>query len=244
MAVAVPPYQTYPTIPTGVITRQPGSKLKTSREGVSVLTETYIGNFADLIGSPLTIAGSNHPEFPTLLIWSNDITEGKAGIGTLEVESRGIIGGLPDPIYALERATHNEPISTHPLWATQIAGTPANPMNGAIFVDPISGAVSSSTNAVFKGWTTGSIFEGIEDYLLAGSTWTETYVDYNPPDLDGVGQISSPEGPAPDAPNGCVWIFTGGSCSEQGSIYRVQKTWLLTGGYNTQATSILYGGGS
>ena len=239
------PYISYPVIPAGTITRQPGAKLKTTRDGVSILTESYIGNFADLLDSSLIIAGSTHPEFPSLLVYSNEITQGKGGIGTLAVESRGNVGGLPDPTYTLDRATHNEPLSTHPLWTTQIAGTPSAPLNGAIFVDPTTGATSTDdSTAIFKGWTAGSIFEGIEDYLLAGSTWTSTYASYDQPDLSGVGQIGDPDGPAPTAPDNCFWIYTGGSSTYQGSVYRVQETWLLTGGINTDATTIIYGSSS
>jgi hypothetical protein len=236
------PYTTYPTIPSGSILRQPGAKLKVSREGVAVLTETYRGNFVDLISdSSFTVVGTAHADFPLLTVWTNTITEDKAGIGTLEVEYRGpLAGDYPEPIYSLDRATHNEPLSTHPLWVSNIAGTPASPLNGAIFVDPTTGAVSTSSSAVFKGWTTGSIFEGVEDYLLAGSTWSSSYIDNSPPDLTGVGKIGTPDGPAPSAPDGYFWLFTGGSSSQQGNVYHCQKTWLLTGGLNSDATTIIY----
>ena len=236
------PYTVYPAIPTGTITRQPNSQFTSNRDGSCTLIETYKGNFADLLTSSLTVTGSGNVEFTTLIVWSSKITQNQAGIGTLVVESRGALGSLPDPEYTLDRATHNEPLATHPLWTTQIAGTPASPLNGAIFVDPITGALSTATTAVFKGWTTGSIFEGVEDYLLAGSTYTISYADTSPPDLTGVGQIVD-GGPdeAPDAPDGSYWIFTGASSTQHGNIYRIQETYLLTGGTNTAATTILYG---
>lgn len=244
MAESVTPYIVYPPIPTGVITRQPGSKCKTTADGVSTLTETYIGNFADILTSSLSVAGSAHPEFPTLVVWSNEITQEKAGIGTLVVESRGNRGGFPAPIYSIDRATHNEPLSTHPLWATQIAGTPAAPLNGAIFVDPITGAKSSATTAVFKGWTAGSSFEGIEDYLCVGCTFSASYTSNSMPDISGVGQlIDSPPGYSGTTPDGCFWLDTGASVSQQGNVYRTQYTYLLTGGVNTAATTIIYNSG-
>jgi hypothetical protein len=240
MAEPVTPYKTYPTIPTGVVTRQPGSKFTSSRDGSCTLVETYVGNFADILNGNLAVSGSNNVEFPTLVVWSSSVVQGKAGVATLTVESRGVIGGLPDPTYTIDRATHNEPLSTHPLWVSQIAGTPAAPLNGAIFVDPVTGAVSSSSNAVFKGWTAGSIFEGIEDYLLAGTTFTISYADYSPPDLSGVGQLATPQN-APDTSSGFFWLYTGASSVQHGNIYRIQETYLLTGGVNQDATTIIYG---
>ena len=193
-----------------------------------------------MLGSSLVVTGGGNVEFPTLVVWSSKVVQEKSGIGTLTVESRGTINGLGDPTYTLDRATHNEPIATHPLWASQIAGTPANPLNGAIFVDPTTGLVSTSSNAIFKGWQSGSIFEGIEDYLLAGSTFSINYADYSPPDLSGVGLIAVPEN-APDAPQGFFWIYTGASQVQHGNVYRITETYLLTGGVNQQATTILYG---
>jgi len=232
------PFTTYPVIPTGVITRQPGAQLTTTRDGATTLTETYIGNFSDILTSQLVVTGSNHVEFPTLQVWSNKVTQGKGGLGTLTVESRGTLG-LPDPTYTLDRATHNEPLATHPLWTTQIAGTPASPLNGAQFT---YNGVTPSTNsgAQFSGWATGSIFAGTEDYLLAGSTFSISYADYSPPDLTGVGQLASPDG-APDEPAGFFWLYIGASSSQHGNIYRITETYLLTGGVNSAATTILYG---
>lgn len=242
MSVSGASYKSYPAIPTGLITRQPNSKFKTSRDGISVLTETYVGNFADLIGSSLRVAGSGHAEFPSMLAYSSEVTQGRAGIGYLQLEYRGNVGGLPEPTYTLDRATHSEPISTHPDWDDTIAGSPSDPQNGAIFVDPETGKVSTDDDTgIFKGWTAGSIFEGVEDYLVAGATWTSSYASYDQPNFSEVGKISTPDGPAPAAPDDSFWIYTGGSSTYQGSVYRVQETWLLTGGMDTDATSIIYG---
>ncbi len=236
------PYLTYPSIPKGVITRQPdASQFTSNRDGTCTRTDTYKGNYDDLITSPLSVQGSNHPTLPTLVVWSSKVIEGKGGIGTLVIESRGALGGLPEPTYTTDRATHNEPIATHPLWVSQIAGKPSAPLNGAIFVDPSTQLkTTDDTKGVFKDWSTGSIFAGVSDYLLAGSTFNISYADYNAPDLSGVGQLASPEN-APAIPEGFFWLYTGASSSQHGNIYRITETYLLTGGVNQQATTILYG---
>jgi hypothetical protein len=160
-------------------------------------------------------------------------------MGTLTVESRGLNGDAPSAIYSLERATSNEPLSTHPKWITAIAGTPAAPLHGAKFVDA-NGNISADSTATFAGWSNDSIFIGIDDYLCAGSTWSSSYVDTDPPDLTGVGQIATPDGPYPTEPDGYFWFYAGASMSEQGGVYRIQKTWRLSGGVNSSASAILY----
>jgi len=235
------PYVTFPAIPKGQIVRLPGSQFTSNRDGTCTRTDTYKGNYDDLITSPLSVQGSNHPTLPSLIVWSSRVIEDKGGIGTLVIESRGAINALPEPTYSLDRATHNEPISTHPLWTTQIAGKPSNVLNGALFVDPATGLASTDdATAIFKGWNIGSIFQGISDYLLAGSTFTISYADYNAPDLSDVGSLVTPQN-APNTAPGFFWLYTGASSCQHGNIYRIQKTYLLTGGVNQQATQILYG---
>jgi len=243
MSVAVTPYTTFPEIPKGVVIRQPNSQFTTNRDGTCTLTESYIGNFVDLATSQVSAQGSNNVEFPTLVVWSVKVTQGKAGIGTLTVESRGAVNALPPPDYCTRKSTSDEPISTHPLWTTKIAGTPAAPLNGAIFVDPTTGLISTASTAIFKDFTTGSIFEGVQSYLCAGLTYTISYADYNAPDQSGVGQLLSgaPEGFQGDTPPNTFWFYSGAESDLHGNIYRIQETYLLTGGVNTQASQILYG---
>ncbi len=223
MSETVTPYTTYPAIPKGVVTRQPGSKLKVSRDGIAVLNETYKGNFADFFGSSLTVAGTNHPEFPYLSVWSSELVESTAGIGILSVEYRGA-DTIPAPTYSLDRSLSNEPLATNPKWVSDIAGKPSAPLNGAIFIDPTTGLQTTDDSiGQFKGWAIGSPFDGVEDYLCPGSTWTVSYVDYSPPDLSGVGTIQTPDGPCPAAPANYFWLFAGGSSSQQGTVYRCEK---------------------
>ncbi|MEI9998779.1 MAG: hypothetical protein WDO13_06210 [Verrucomicrobiota bacterium] len=200
-------------------------------------------------GSGLTISPATRsvdPYFPNLGLFGVQVSNARGGYAYADLEYRGLSpvygGSPPGPIYSLDRSTSNEPIQTHPKWKTAIAGTPGSPLNCAVFYDsqhnawnPNGNGVAdpnfSNTTAAFYGWGyysngSPSIFAGVDDYLVAGQTWTATYVTFSPPDFDGVGLIDTPDG-SPDTPSGFVWIYIGGRFTDQAGVYRVDESWRL-----------------
>jgi hypothetical protein len=236
--------------------------------GLTATTEKFSGFYNDLVSNNvLNLLGggkinrsylSPHPDFPSLLAYGVKIIR-RPGIinGLLSIEYRGLDPALsfpPPPIYTIETTTGNEPISTHPKWVSQIAGTATVPLNGAQFVSyDVSGAnynpapaagnpgTYQAANAVFFQWLNGSIFTGVEDYLAAGIIFKKTYTSFgNPGDASSVGSFSSPSGPAPNLPANYNWFFLGETSEDNAGLYRNEATWkaVPTG----DAANIIYGG--
>ena len=214
----------------------------------------FTSNFSGLTLSRARL--SSNPYYANLLLFTSSVKNLKGGLGLLSLEYRGldpVYGNTaPGPIYSLDRSTNNEPIQTHPKWITQIAGTADAPTNGSKWVSTdasgsfynpnISGSPDTGFNAnsaVFFGWiqnvnVTGNValfssFAGTTDYLLAGQTWTATYVSLSEPsssDLAGVGYVAVPDG-SPPTPAGYKWLYLGVRYTDQAGVFRIDKSWRM-----------------
>lgn len=221
------------------------------------------------VGSGLTLSRapySANPYFANLGLFSDEVKNIKGGMGMLKLEYRGLDPKYtmpPAPVYSLDRSTNNEPIQTHPKFISEIGGTPTTPLNGAKYVsvdasgtyyNPNTTGVPdtnfNANSATFFGWianvnvagnvNTFSSFAGTEDYLMAGQTWTSTYVSLSAPistDIDGVGYIAIPDG-SPPTPAGYVWLYLGLRYTVQGLVWRIDKTWRMF--QDNNASEIIY----
>ena len=85
------------------------------------------------------------------------------------------------PTYALQPGTGTERIETHPDFVSVIGGTPANPLNGAIFRDGNGNQTSDNQAGMFDRFRVhvGGVknpWAGLEEYLtIAGTTWTKSW---------------------------------------------------------------------
>lgn len=179
--------------------------------------------------------GSVHPRFSTMAVSKISWQRGKNGFYRVTYTYEGFLVSLPEPSYTLSISLAEEPIELHPKFA-EIAGTPKNPKNGAIFVDPDTGKITKdNTRGVFREFsaTIGgkeNLKAGVEAYLLPGSTWTEvSYATKRPGDLGSLGEIDSPSGSPPSFGSGRNWLYSGAEYTKRGHIYEVRKTWLLSG---------------
>lgn len=162
----------------------------------------------------------------------------------LQNDDGGSFGDRSPPVYALSYGVQEEPIETHPDFAA-IAGTPAAPLNGAVFQRPDTGeeATAGSPAAAdaaefyrFARFEYDSDLVGIESFLDASTaTFTESYTTKRrPSSLKGnVGTIDRPD-EAPSA-SGRDWLYMGMSYEERGDVFSVSRTWKLSGpgGWNT-----------
>lgn len=261
----------YGNLPAGTVYRQAGAEVMSEPTGLASTVEAYRGLYSDMVKrAVLTMSDGRqigrtylapHPDFPSLLAYGVRIRRGVGVVnGTLTIEYRGLDPSLsypPPPIYTIGITTANEPLSTHPLWTTQIAGTPSGPLNGAQFVSydqsgsnykpaPSGGnpGTFDPNSGVFYQWLPASAggisFVGIEDYLAAGAVFKKTYTSYNLPDLSAVGTFSYPDGPAPSLPANYDWFFVGCDAEDNAGLYRNESSWKAVP--TSDAARIIYGG--
>jgi len=172
-----------------------------------------------------------HPTFSNMLLTRRTGQRGKPGWWTVNYVFEGFLFSNPSPTYELTTSLSQEPIQTHPDFAT-IGGTPASPQNSSIFVDPDTGFISAKSNAIWKEFAfkgTANEKAGIESYLAPGCEWRETkFQTSRPTGIRDIGTIENPAGPNPTL-SGRNWLAWGETYIRRGYVYQVTSTWKLSG---------------
>lgn len=175
---------------------------------------------------------SRHPRWSFLEMDKRTITRNQDGSWEIAGDYFGVDGN-PDPIYALDTSSTQEPIMANPRFY-QFAGTATAPLNGAKF----------DSDGLFLGFspTTGTPpgnaeWLGVEAYLSYSAVWRETRVTKSKPgpgELSAINKINSPPG-NPPTPSGRNWLYVSPSFEQKAKTYVVRKEWLLSGpaGWNT-----------
>ncbi len=132
------------------------------------------------------------------------------------------VTGEPAPVFDLDFSTAEQPIETHPDFAT-LAGVPGLEYNGARF-DTTDGAFVNFTSERYPE------FRGVKNFLLPGAVWRMNYVTATrPTDLGQLGSVDYPEGNPPQTSHGRNWLYTGMTWEQRGLTYAVKKEWRLSG---------------
>nr|BAR33211.1 hypothetical protein [uncultured Mediterranean phage uvMED] len=226
---------------TSVVT-QISERFETDRFGVDSIEMTVeIPNAS--FPSQMLVEFAEHPDFSSMLLTRRTGQRGKPGWWTVNYVFEGFLVSLPDPTYELTTSLSQEPIQTHPDFAT-FAGTPSTnpPINGSVFVDPDTGFGSRKSNAIWKEFAfkgTANEKAGIESYLAPGAEWRETkFQTSRPTGIRDVGTIETPAG-SPPTLSGRNWLAWGETYVRRGHIYQVTSTWKLSGrnGWDTDIYS-------
>jgi hypothetical protein len=226
-----------PAIVSGIKTRvivQSEENGTIDRFGVDMLTrveEVPAEGFPSLLRSKYSV----HPRFTSMAVSKVNWTSGSHGkFYRVTYTYEGFLNSLPEPIYSLSSSLAEEPIELHPDFST-IAGTPAAPLNGAVFVDPDTEKITTdNTRGVFREFRArlgevANLKAGIESFLSPGATWSEIYFSSSrPTDLGSLGEIDLPSGPQPSF-GSRNWIYSAADYTRRGGIYEIRKTWLLSG---------------
>ena len=234
---------------TSVVT-QISERFETDRFGVDSIEMTVeIPNAS--FPSQMLLEGAIYPArppasssaFPNMSLTRRTGQRGKPGWWTVNYVFEGFLISAPDPTYELTTSLSQEPIQTHPDFAT-FAGTPSTdpPINGSVFVDPDTGFESRKSNAIWKEFAfkgTANEKAGIESYLAPGCEWRETkFQTTEPTGICDVGTIENPAGPNPTL-SGRDWLAWGETYVRRGYVYQVTSTWRLSGrnGWDTDIYS-------
>lgn len=161
---------------------------------------------------------------------------------------------LDVPTYELIIGVEESPIETHPDFL-DFAGKPSEPVNGAIFLDPSTGQLSTDDLtgvfdrfAPYKADGNLNPKAGIESYLDPVCTYRQSYVSSSIPGQSGVGKIDKDvPGPGLSKMGDRNWLYTGMNYRRRGDpsgqinqvIYEISKDWKLSGlrGWDTDIYS-------
>ena len=208
-------------------------------DSITAVEEIPIANFPNGLRSKYSI----HPVFTSMAMSRISWAKGKGGqFYRATYLYEGFLQSLPDPVYELSGSLGEEPIQLHKDFISTLAGTPATPLNGAIFLDPDTQKITTDdSRGVFREFfsTISGVTNpkaGIEAYLSPGAIWTETsFSTTRPTDLGSLGEIDEPTGPEPSFGAGRNWLYFDVNYQQRGFIFATRKTWKLSGraGFDT-----------
>jgi hypothetical protein len=209
-----------------------GGQLVTDRYGMSAARAVWWYHGPNPEGQVAIF--SNHPRWSFLEMDKRTVTRAEDGHWDIVGDYFGVQGS-PEPIYALDISTGQEPLETHPDFATFAALDGPPPAPGST----TAGAVFDE-DGLFIGFKSGE-FIGVKAYLNASAVWRETRVSKTRPagsELASIGKIDSPNG-TPPTPSGRNWLFGSLSYEQKAKTFTIRREWLLSGpaGWN----STLYG---
>jgi hypothetical protein len=221
---------------------QPGSKVIMDNTGLATGTATWKApreRAYDLAPKK----GALHPYLKFLVLDRLEITFTESD-AVIVGEFAGMApeAGDQQPVYELQIGVSEENVVLHPDFVTKIGGRPSRPLNGAVFINPGTGNVTTDDRiGVFEKFSLihkgeKNPFAGIEAYLDASEiVWRKKYTSRSRPnDIGKVGEIDNPEGPNPQLGRGRNWLYIGMSYSQRGNVYSVSKEWRASarGGWN------------
>jgi len=212
------------------VVNQISERFETDRFGVDSIEMTV--EIPDILfPDQVLVDFAPHPRFSSMALVRKTGQRGKPGWWTVNYVFEGFLLEIPEPIYELTTSLSQEPIQTHEDFET-IAGTPDNPLNGSVFVDPDTGFKSAKSNAIWKEFAfkgSANPKAGVTSYMSPGAEWRETkFQTKRPTSLRDVGTIESPSGPNPSV-SGRNWLAWAESYVRRGHIYQVTSIWKLSG---------------
>lgn len=216
------------------IIRQLEEKFETDRYGIDSMT-LRIEIPDKLFPKQLIRNDQTHPRFFGMLLTKRSGSKATPGFWSVTYTFEGFMDALPDPYYELQAGLDQEPIQCHPKFISHIAGTPASPLNGAVFIAPATGLPTSDNDAgVFREFaaTIGGELNpkgGIESYFVPGAEWRVIeFSTTRPPEFRNLGTIDGPTGPNPTL-SGRNWLLFSHTYLKRGGVYQSTTTWKLSG---------------
>ena len=158
-----------------------------------------------------------------------------AGLWKAHVEYAGVEKDVSDEFkeYDLAPGTGNEPLETHPDFE-EFAGKPSepNPENGAIFIDPDTGEISTDDDkGVFDRFVRSSPLWGIEDFITQSNTvYTVSWTNKDKPEEENIEIVESLPGPdAPTYGGDYNWLKMPIAYAKRGLAYSCTQRYIRSG---------------
>ncbi len=172
---------------------------------------------------------SRHPLWSYLYMEKRTL-EITPGFVVVTGEYVGIAGDRTRSQFDSNGASSEEPIETHSNFES-FAGTPASPLNGAIYLDPetqlVTNVNDNATFGGFKGFVGGSKNPkaGVTSFLSPQAQVRETWMATTPVSAL-IGTISTPA-VHPQVPGN--WLVSGVSFQQRGRVYQNSIEWRSSG---------------
>lgn len=178
------------------VARQPGSELIYTADGLIEGQLVYEFDWAQLAVVRATL-GSRHPD-------ENNVFIHRARIEKLTLQKGRVtfdcIGLAMDPTIRQVQGipqTSTTRIEAHPKFATELAGTPEAPLNGALF---------DEETGEFLGFFSGPL-TGVTSFYDGGTSLRATYYTAAAPQMSRAYRIATSIPNAPNVPGVSKWLY-------------------------------------
>jgi hypothetical protein len=226
--VAIQPGRLYP---------QPGYSLRIDKEGKWTATQVFYCHRSSAV-QLMPRPGTVHPEVSFIAVSqvSANFTEGDLAEITCEyagAEEKDEETEKDSAVYTMGLSLSEEPLLSHPRYADipdaereaiqQIASGKDKDDQGRALKDKIDS--DTGKEALTK------VLRGQTSYYSPRVTWRESWVRSKPvgsSDLNDIGNISTPSGPAPALAGGRNWLLNGVTQTQEGKSYRIEAEWLAS----------------
>ena len=186
----------------------------------------------------MTRPGTQHPGVPFISVSqvTATITEGDLAEIVCEYAGAEPKEGEQEKesaVYTMGLSLSEEPIMSHPRYDTlpeaerdvlrQIASGKEKDDQGRLLKDRITSVGGTEL--------LGKLQRGQTSYCSPRVSWRESWVRDYPvvsADLNSIGNISAPSGPAPALAGGRTWLLNGVTQTQEGNAFRIEAEWLAS----------------
>jgi hypothetical protein len=232
--VAIEPGRLYP---------QPDYTIQIDKEGKWTVTQIYICHRSSTI-SLMPRPGAVHPEVPFVSVSqvTAAITEGDlAEITCVYSGAESQANEKANAVYTMGVSLSEEPILTHLRYKDidskerdylqMILAGKEKDDEGTKLKDKVESELGKEVLA--------KIERGQTSYYSPRVTWRESWVRDRPAEADelnDIGNISTPLGPAPSLAGGRNWLLNGVTQTQDGTAFRLEMEWLASdrGGWDSE----------
>lgn len=236
------------SIQPGRLYPQPGYQVQVDKEGKWTARQEFLCHRSSAVAL-MPRPGTPHPEIPFLTIsqvaasfTEGDLAEITCQYAGAEDSSGGNEKALA--VYTMGLSLSEEPLLSHPRYQSVpqaereaiqaiLAGRDADD-SGTPYRDIV---VSSEGQEAL-----GKISRGQTSYYSPRVVWRQSWVQsrsVQSGELNRIGSIDTPDGPAPALGGGRTWLLNGVTQTQEGASFRIEKEWLASdrGGWDPQIYS-------
>ena len=209
--------------------REPGSRLSKTLGGAEVFEESRVGWTDDIerlyFGLALDIMGPLG-----LLLEHSEVLYDEGDMAHLRLRWAGIRQQtLPLPLWRVVRTPREESIETHPLFISDLGGTPEDPKNNAEF--------DESGNFVGFPIETENPMSGVERYLEQMTVVSVDRLAFQEPDAgERIPRLNTPTiggsrgiRRLPSLAQGQQWFKWDLSYTKRGNVFEIHEEWVASG---------------
>ena len=226
--VAIQPGRLYP---------QPGYTLQIDKEGKWTATQVFLCHRSSAVAL-MPRPGTRHPEIGFIAVASVTAQFTEADLAEITcqyagAESRDEEAEKTHAVYTMGLSLSEEPLLSHQRYEA----LPAKEREALQLIqsgrdkDDQGNRLRDKVESDRGKEALAKIERGQTSYYSPRVTWRESWVRDQPAgaaELNAIGNISSPSGPAPPLAGGRTWLLNGVTQTQEGTSFRIELEWLAS----------------